>query len=195
MKIHEYQTKELFARYNVPIPRGEMVEDPADARSAAENLGTHPILVKAQIHAGGRGLAGGVKVVATPEHAEQTAESLLGSTLVTPQTGPAGTTVRKLLVEEGANIEAEIYLSLITDRETASIVIMASRAGGMDIETVAEETPEKIIKVYIDPLFGISGYHCRQAAFGLNLPAGAVKSFMKILTGLYRLFVDYDVSL
>ncbi|MFP4447026.1 MAG: ADP-forming succinate--CoA ligase subunit beta [Desulfosudaceae bacterium] len=195
MKIHEYQTKALFEKYGIPVPRGILADNAAAARAAAEDLGGYPVVVKAQVHAGGRGKGGGVKVVGSADEVESFAGSLLGSTLVTPQTGPEGTLVRKVLVEQGLQIKKELYLSLITDRETASIVIMASEAGGMDIETVAEETPEKIIKVYIDPLAGISGYHCRQAAFGLNLPAGAIKSFMKILTGLYRLFVDYDASL
>lgn len=195
MKIHEYQTKALFEKYHIPVPRGVMAEDAAAARAAADSLGGYPVVVKAQVHAGGRGKGGGVKVVDSAEEVEDFAGALLGSTLVTPQTGAEGTLVSKLLVEEGMDIERELYLSLISDRETASIVIMASEAGGMDIETVAAETPEKIIKVYIDPLAGISGYHCRQAAFGLNLPAGAVKSFLQIVTGLYNLFVDYDVSL
>jgi len=195
MKIHEYQTKELFQKYNIPIPSGVMAENAADARAAADTLGGYPVVVKAQVHAGGRGKGGGVKVVKSASEVEDFTKALIGSQLVTPQTGAEGTLVRKVLVEQGVNIDRELYLSIITDRETASIVIMASEAGGMDIEEVAEKTPEKIIKVFVNPLAGISAFHCRQAAFGLNLAPAAVKQFSKIVSNLFRLFVDLDASL
>jgi len=195
MKIHEYQTKELFQKYNIPIPSGVMAENAADARAAADTLGGYPVVVKAQVHSGGRGKGGGVKVVKSASEVEDFTKALIGSQLVTPQTGAEGTLVRKVLVEQGVNIDRELYLSIITDRETASIVIMASEAGGMDIEEVAEKTPEKIIKVFVNPLAGISAFHCRQAAFGLNLAPAAVKQFSKIVSNLFRLFVDLDASL
>ena len=195
MKIHEYQTKELFRKYNIPTPDGVMAENATDARAAAETLGGYPVVVKAQVHAGGRGKGGGVKIVKSPDEVESFAQSLIGSWLVTPQTGAVGTLVRKVLVEQGVNIARELYLSIITDRETASIVIMASEAGGMDIEEVAAETPEKIIKVYVNPLSGISAFHCRQVAYGLNLSPEAVKGFTGIVSKLFNLFVDLDASL
>ncbi|MDY6824019.1 MAG: ADP-forming succinate--CoA ligase subunit beta [Thermodesulfobacteriota bacterium] len=195
MKIHEYQTKELFRKYDIPVPQGSVAVSGEETRAAAEQLGRFPVVVKAQIHAGGRGKGGGVKLAANAEEAKTIADGILGNPLVTPQTGPEGSLVRRVLVEEGLDIEKELYLSIITDRETASIVIMASEAGGMDIETVAEETPEKIIKVYVNPLAGLYPYHCRQAAFGLNLPPETVKAFTTAVSALYRLFVDYDASL
>ncbi|MDY6904485.1 MAG: ADP-forming succinate--CoA ligase subunit beta [Thermodesulfobacteriota bacterium] len=195
MKIHEYQTKELFRKYAIPVPEGRVAISGSEAIEVAASLGDFPVVVKAQIHAGGRGKGGGVKLAATAEEAKTIADSLINTRLVTPQTGPEGSLVRKVLVEQGLDIEKELYLSIITDRETASIVIMASEAGGMDIEAVAEETPEKIIKVYVDPLAGLSPFHCRQAAFGLNLPPETIKAFTGIVSALYRLFVDYDASL
>jgi succinyl-CoA synthetase beta subunit len=195
MKIHEYQAKELFRKYDVPVPRGQVAFSVDDAVAAADSLGAFPVVVKAQIHAGGRGKGGGVKLAKSQAEARQLADEILGMTLVTHQTGPQGQLVKKLLVEQGLNIAKELYLSIIPDRGTAKIVIMASEAGGMDIEEVAEKTPEKIIKVYVDPLNGIRPYHCQQVAFGLNLPAAAIKVFSKMLVNLYRLFVDYDCSL
>ncbi len=195
MKIHEYQAKELFRKYQVPVPEGSVAFTPAEARSVAEGLGGYPVVVKAQIHAGGRGKGGGVKLAASADEVEKTAGEIIGMNLVTHQTGPEGQPVKKVLVEQGLDIEKELYLSIIPDRGTAKNVIMASEAGGMDIETVAEKTPEKIIKVYVDPMLGIQAYHCRQAAFGLNLPAEAIKPFTGLLRNLYRMFVDYDCSL
>ncbi len=194
MKIHEYQAKELLAECGVTVPRSVTARQPHEVRAIAQEL-DGPVVIKAQIHAGGRGKGGGVKLAQSAEEVEQIAGRILGSNLVTPQTGPEGTLVRKVLVEQGVNIEKELYLSVITDRESGRIVIMASEAGGMDIEEVAETTPEKIIKVYIDPLAGIYPYHCRQTAFGLNLPPAAIKQFTQILNGLYKLFVAYDASL
>jgi succinyl-CoA synthetase beta subunit len=195
MKIHEYQAKELFKKFDIPIPDGHVAFSTEEARAAAEKLGQFPVVVKAQIHAGGRGKGGGVKLAKSIDEAESLAKEIVGMTLVTHQTGPEGRVVKKVLVEQGLDIEKELYLSIIPDRETAKIVVMASEAGGMDIEEVAEETPEKIIKSFINPLTGIQAYHCREVSFGLYLPASAMKQFSKMLTSLYRLFVTYDCSL
>jgi succinyl-CoA synthetase beta subunit len=195
MKIHEYQAKELFKKYGVPIPDGGVAFSADEAVGVARTLGGYPVVVKAQIHAGGRGKGGGVVLAQSEQETEKAAGRLLGMNLVTHQTGPQGKTVKKILVEQGLNIAKELYLSIIPDRATAKIVIMASEAGGMDIEEVAASTPEKIIKVYINPLQGIQPYHCREVAFGLNLPAGAMKPFVAMLQKLYRLFIEYDGSL
>ncbi len=195
MKIHEYQAKELFRKFGVPVPEGGVAFSTAEARERAGKLGGFPVVVKAQIHAGGRGKGGGVKLARSEEDVGAVADQIIGMTLVTHQTGPEGRVVKKVLVEQGLDIAKELYLSIIPDRSTAQIVVMASEAGGMDIEDVAEKTPEKIIKVYINPLQGIQAYHCREAAFGLNLPAAAVKPFTAMLNSLYRLFVAYDCSL
>jgi len=195
MKIHEYQAKELFRKYGVPVPEGRVAFDPDEAVSAAEALGAYPVVVKAQIHAGGRGKGGGVKLAHSAEEVRSVADDIIGMNLVTHQTGPGGRDVKKVLVEQGLNIAKELYLSIIPDRDTAMMVIMASEAGGMDIEAVAEETPEKIIKVYLDPLAGINPYHCREAAFGLNLPASVIKPFSQMLVKLYKMAVAYDCSL
>jgi len=195
MKIHEYQAKELFKKYDIPIPEGSIAFSRDEAKTVAEKLGQFPVVVKAQIHAGGRGKGGGVKLAKSIDEVGSLADEIIGMTLVTHQTGTEGRLVKKVLVEQGLDIEKELYLSVIPDRETAKIVIMASEAGGMDIEEVAEKTPEKIIKVFINPLTGIQAYHCREVAFGLNLPASVMKQFSKMLASLYRLFVTYDCSL
>jgi len=195
MKIHEYQAKELFKKFGVPVPEGGIAFSMDEAKSVAENLGGYPVVVKAQIHAGGRGKGGGVKLANSLEETEDLTGQILGMTLVTHQTGPEGKLVKKVLVEEGLNIVKELYLSIIPDRSTAQIVIMVSEAGGMDIEAVAEKSPEKIIKVSINPLQGIQSYHCREAAFGLNLPPAAIKPFSIMLFNLYKMFVTYDCSL
>jgi succinyl-CoA synthetase beta subunit len=195
MKIHEYQAKALFRKYNVPVPDGGVAFSPAEAQEKAAPLGGFPVVVKAQIHAGGRGNGGGVKLAHSIEEVGRLAGEILGMTLITHQTGPEGRLVRKVLVEQGLNIAKELYLSILPDRATATHVIMASESGGMDIETVAAETPEKIIRVHVDPLLGIQSYHCRKVAFGLNIPAPAMKSFGRLLVGLYKMFVDYDCSL
>ena len=195
MKIHEYQAKELFKQYNIPIPEGGVAFNPDEAKKIAKDLGQFPVVVKAQIHAGGRGKGGGVKLVGSVDEASSTAGEIIGMNLVTHQTGPQGKIVNKVLVEQGLNIAKELYLSIIPDRATAKIVIMASEAGGMDIEEVAAATPEKIIKVYIDPLVGIQPFHSRQVAFGLKLAPAVMKPFVLMLAGLYRLFIDYDCSL
>lgn len=195
MKIHEYQAKELFKKYNIPIPAGGVAFTVDEAYSIAKTLNTMPVVVKAQIHAGGRGKGGGVKLAKTLDEVRTIAGEILGMTLVTHQTGPEGKIVKKVLVEQGLNIDKELYLSIIPDRSTAKIVVMASEAGGMDIETVAATTPEKIIKIPINPLVGIQAYHVREVAFGLNLSSTVIKQFTPMLTNLYRLFVDYDCSL
>jgi succinyl-CoA synthetase beta subunit len=195
MKIHEYQAKELFKKYGVPTPEGRVAFSPAEAVEVAKTLGGYPVVVKAQIHAGGRGKGGGVKLAQSEEAVNRIAAQIIGMNLVTHQTGPQGQEVKKVLVEQGLNITKELYLSIVPDRAIAKIVIMASEAGGMDIEEVAANTPQKIIKVAINPLQGIQAYHCRQVAFGLNLPATAMKPFVALLKNLYQLFVDYDGSL
>ena len=195
MKIHEYQAKELFRKYGVPTPRGRVAFSPKEAVEVGKTLGGYPVVVKAQIHAGGRGQGGGVKLAQSEQEVERIAGQIIGMDLVTHQTGPQGQKVKKVLVEQGLDIAKELYLSIIPDRAIAKIVIMASEAGGMDIEDVAVNTPQKIIKVAINPLQGIQAYHCRQVAFGLNLPAALMKPFVTLLKNLYQLFVDYDGSL
>jgi len=195
MKIHEYQAKELFRNANIPVPAGEVAFSVDEACTIAENLGSYPVVIKAQIHAGGRGKGGGVKLAHSREEVKDIACRILDMNLVTPQTGPEGKRVRKLLVEEGLNIDRELYLSILPDRNTASIAIMASRAGGMDIEEVAAQSPEKIIRVAINPMVGIQPYHCREVAFGLGLSPEVAKKFYALLGNLYRLFVARDCSL
>ena len=195
MKIHEYQAKELFKKYGVPVPEGGAAFEVDEAVAVAKKLATFPVVVKAQIHAGGRGKGGGVKLAQSADEVQSVAKEIIGMTLVTPQTGAQGRLVKKVLVEQGLNIEKELYLSIVPERASAQIIVMASEAGGMDIETVAAETPEKIIKVHINPLLGIQSYHCREVAFGLNLKPAVMKPFVAMLKNLYRLFVDYDCSL
>jgi len=195
MKIHEYQAKELFRKFAIPVPRGRAAFSVDEAMEAAGELGAYPVVIKAQIHAGGRGKGGGVKLAKSLGEAREIAGQILGMTLVTHQTGPEGKLVQKLLVEEGLDIKKELYFSIVPDRATAKIVLMASEAGGMDIEEVAAKTPEKIIKVPVDPLLGLSGFHIRELAYGLNLPAGAIKPFTGLVQGLYKLFCGYDCSL
>jgi succinyl-CoA synthetase beta subunit len=195
MKIHEYQAKELFRKFQIPVPEGGAAFDVEEALAAADRLGAYPVVVKAQIHAGGRGKGGGVKLASSRGEVKALAQSMLGMTLVTHQTGPGGKKVNKLLIEQGLNIQKELYLSLVPDRSTAKVAIIASEAGGMDIETVAADQPEKIIKAFIDPLIGIQPYHCRKVAFGLKLTPDRIKPFSAILNRLYRLFMEYDCSL
>jgi succinyl-CoA synthetase beta subunit len=195
MKIHEYQAKEIFRRFGVPTPRGEMVTTPEQARAVAERLGTKIVVVKAQIHAGGRGKAGGVKLAKTPAEAAELAKSIMGMTLVTPQTGPAGRVVKRLLIEEGLDIKKELYLSILVDRAVAAPVIMASRAGGMEIEEVAHTNPELILRETILPATGLQPYHARKLAFGLGLSGDAASAMGPFLQGLYRTFLETDASL
>ena len=195
MKIHEYQAKELFRKYNIPVPVGSVAFSKQEALESIKKLGNFPVVVKAQIHAGGRGKGGGVKLASSEQEAQQFADEILGMTLVTHQTGEAGKEVKKLLIEAGQSIAKELYLSLLVDRETAKIVIMASTEGGINIEEVAEKTPEKIIKVYVDPMMGISGYQLREVAFGLNIPKTAIKEFSAMLKNFYDMFVEKDCSM
>ncbi|SHO43924.1 ADP-forming succinate--CoA ligase subunit beta [Desulfopila aestuarii] len=195
MKIHEYQAKELFRQYDIPVPEGGTATNVEAAQQVASSLGQFPVVVKAQIHAGGRGLGGGVKLASSMDEVKVLASEIIGMNLVTHQTGPEGQQVKTVLVEQGLNIAKELYLSLVADRATGKIVIMASEAGGMNIEEVAEKTPEKIIKTYINPLGTIQPYHCREICFGLNLEKELLKPAFALLSNLYRLFIDYDCSL
>lgn len=195
MKIHEYQAKKIFSDYGIPTPQGRVAFSVDDAVKVADSLNTYPVVVKAQIHAGGRGKGGGVKLAHSINEVEILSGQILGMNLVTHQTGPQGQEVRKLLVEQGLDIRREMYLGMVPDRSSAEIVIMASLEGGMDIEEVAAVTPEKIIKVHVDPLTGILPYHCRQVAYSLDLPSEAIKPFVALLTRLYDLFVGLDCSL
>jgi len=195
MKIHEYQAKAILAKFGVPVPRGEVVTKKDEARAAAERLGTPVVVVKAQIHAGGRGKAGGVKIAKSAEEAATFAERMLGMQLVTPQTGPEGRIVRRVLVEEGLDIKRELYLSVLVDRAVGAPVFMASTAGGMEIEQVAKEHPEAILRETIRPETGFQAYHARKLAFGLGLSADLVQAAVPFLQSLYRAFIETDSSL
>jgi succinyl-CoA synthetase beta subunit len=195
MKIHEYQAKEIFRRFGVPTPRGEMVTSPEQAREVATKLGTPVVVVKAQIHAGGRGKAGGVKLARSADEAAQLASKILGMTLVTPQTGPGGRVVKRLLVEEGLDIKRELYLSILVDRAVEAPVIMASTAGGVEIEVVAHENPAAILREPVRPATGLQPYQVRKLAFGLGLGAAMVPVAMSFLQSLYRAFLETDASL
>jgi len=195
MKIHEYQAKELFRKFDVPVPQGAVAFGPAQAVDLARSLSGFPVVVKAQIHAGGRGKGGGVKLARSLDEVETLAGQMLGMTLVTHQTGPEGRVVKKLLIEQGLDIATELYFGIVPDRATATVVIMASTAGGMDIEEVAAKTPAKIIRAAIDPLVGIQPFHIRQVAFGLGMAPEIQKAFGAMVTNLYRLFTAYDCSL
>ena len=194
MKAHEYQAKQLMAEFGVPVPRGSVAKTPAEARKIATDLGGK-VVVKAQVHAGGRGKAGGIKVVSSPDEAEQAARKLLGSSLVTHQTGPQGVMVNAVLVEEAIDIKRELYLSIVIDGVAGLPVIMASEAGGMDIEEVARTTPEKILKTYVYPGIGVRPYLVRSLAYGLNLASEQMKSGTDLITNLYKLFQAKDCSL
>ena len=194
MKIHEYQAKELFRSHSIPVPDGLLCHEPEEVRIAAEKFGL-PVAVKAQVHAGGRGKGGGVRVAKTAAEALAAAEAILGMSLVTQQTGSGGRVVNKVLVEQGVRIKKELYLSFIVNRDDATVTIMASQDGGMDIEEVAAATPERIIKVGINTLLGIQGYHVRQVIMGLELPPALAKQCGRLLRNLYTLFVGYDCSL
>ena len=194
MKIHEYQAKELFRKYKVPTPEGGVSDSVQGVEKIAAKLGL-PVAVKAQIHAGGRGKGGGVQLARTDAEVSAAADAILGMTLVTKQTGSEGRIVKKVLVEKGVGILKELYLSIIPDRETACVTLVASQDGGMDIEEVAEKSPERIIKVAVNPVTGIQGYHLRRVMFGLELEKSLMKEFSAILRNLYNLFVDYDCSM
>ena len=195
MKIHEYQGKAILARYGVPVPRGEVAFSAQEAGLIAARLGGGTVVVKAQIHAGGRGKAGGVKVVKGPDEAERAAAELLGKTLVTYQTGPTGQVVGRLLVEEGLAIDRELYLSMVVDRATQKVVMMVSAEGGVDIEEVAQKTPEKIHKEFIDPAVGIQPFQARKLAFAVGLSDARVGKATKMTLALYKAFIATDASL
>ena len=195
MKIHEYQGKELLKKFGVVVPRGVFCPSVDDAVKAAETLGGKVWVVKAQIHAGGRGKGGGVKVAKSLDEVRQFAGQILGMQLVTHQTGPAGQKVRRLLVEEGADIRKEYYVAALTDRTTQKVVMMASSEGGMDIEKVAHDTPEKILKVFIDPVDGISDAQAAELANGIGVPAESVGQAVAALKGLYQCYMETDASL
>ncbi len=195
MKIHEYQGKELLRKYNVSVPNGKVIDNKSEAAKAAKELGTSVVVVKAQIHAGGRGKGGGVKLAKSPKEAEKLAGEILGMTLVTHQTGPEGKLVKKVLIEEGMEIVKELYISLLIDRETSRVMIMASEAGGMEIEEVAAETPEKIITEYVDPVVGVKPYLARKIAFSLNLSGDVLKKAIPFIINLYNCFVKEDLSM
>ncbi|QQR89171.1 MAG: ADP-forming succinate--CoA ligase subunit beta [Myxococcales bacterium] len=199
MNLHEYQGKELFRQYGIAVPKGMAAFDAKEAEAHAKTLiqqtGNETVVIKAQIHAGGRGKAGGVKVVKGAAAACAAASELLGKVLVTHQTGPEGKKVGRLLVEQGLAVARELYLALVLDRETQRVAIMVSTEGGMDIEEVAEKTPEKIIKVFVDPAVGLMPYQMRQLAYALCFDNSAMKQFSKILSGLSELFVKEDCSL
>jgi succinyl-CoA synthetase beta subunit len=195
MKIHEYQAKAILARHGVPVPQGEVVFEAAAARAAAQRLGGGTVVVKAQIHAGGRGKGGGVKVVKTPDDAERAAAAMLGMRLVTYQTGPSGQLVQRVLVEQGLRIKRELYLGLVIDRSTERPVLMVSPDGGVEIEKVAHETPERIFKEAIHPAAGLSGYQTRKLAFALGLEGAQIGQAAKLMTAVYEAFKASDASL
>lgn len=194
MKIHEYQAKQILAKYGVQVPRGEVTETPARAREIAQKIGPRVVL-KAQIHAGGRGKGGGIKLVNSPEEAENLAEKMIGMTLVTPQTGPEGRVVKRLLVEEALDIAQELYVGIVIDRAKEASVIMASTEGGVEIEKVAAEKPELIFKEWVNPAAGITGFQARKLAFKLGLEGETHKQAVKFIGGLYRAFEGSDASL
>src|SRR5437867_6518665 len=196
MKIHEYQAKTILARHGVAVPRGEVAFDAAAAREIAQRVGGHgQVVVKAQIHAGGRGKGGGVKLAHSPDEVEAIARDMLGMTLVTHQTGPEGRVVGRVLIEEGLQLSRELYVSLLLDRAAGKLVLMASAAGGMDIEEVAAGTPEKIVRVHIEPGVGLVPFEARRIGFAIGLDGLQVNRFVKLTTALYDAFIACDASL
>ena len=195
MNLHEYQAKQLFKKYDLPVPDGVVVHSLDEATQAVSQLKTDKWVVKAQVHAGGRGKAGGVKIVSTQEELKEAVRKLLHTRLVTYQTDAAGQPVNSLLIEETSDIKQELYLGAVVDRATQKIVFMASTEGGVEIEKVAEENPEKILQAVVDPLLGVMPYQCREIAFGLGLKDQQIKQFTKLMMGLGKLFADFDLSL
>ena len=195
MKIHEYQGKEILARYGVTVPRGIIARSPEEAYTAAKELGTSVVVVKAQIHAGGRGKGGGVKIAKSADDAQEIARKMLGMKLVTPQSGPEGREVRTILIEEGLPIDREFYLGVILDRTSGRPVFMASASGGMDIEEVAAHSPEKMLKETIDPAIGFRSFQERKLAFGLGLPNELINQAVKFMLALYTAYENIDASL
>jgi len=195
MKIHEYQAKAILAKFGVPVPRGEVVFKKTEAPAAAQRLGTPVVVVKAQIHAGGRGKAGGVKLARSADEAALLADQIIGMQLITPQTGPEGRVVRRLLIEEGLDIKRELYLSILVDRAVAMPVFMASASGGMEIEEVAKNNPEAILREPIHPATGLQPYQSRKIAFGLGLAPAIVNVAVPFFQALYRAFIETDASM
>ena len=195
MNLHEYQAKQLFARYGIPVTRGEVATTPAQAAEAAARLGGELWVVKAQVHAGGRGKAGGVKLARTSDEVRAAAAEMLGARLITKQTGAAGLPINQVFVEAGSPIERELYLSMLVDRASERVAIMVSQDGGMDIEEVAQKTPERIVTVSINPAAGLQPYQARQLGFALGLDAPQIKQFIALTQNLYRLFDECDASL
>ena len=195
MKIHEYQAKQILARFGVTVPRGEIVTKREDARAVAQTLGGGTVVVKAQIHAGGRGKGGGVKLAHNPLEADALVGEILGMTLVTHQTGPEGRLVKRVLIEEGLHVARELYLGIVIDRATGRPVFMASTEGGVEIEVVAAEHPEKILKEYVDPSVGFQAFQARKLAFGLRLEGKVVNEAARLFQNLYRAFEATDASL
>ncbi len=195
MKIHEYQAKQILREFKVPVPEGYVAFTPEEAVEAAKKLPTDVVVVKAQIHAGGRGKGGGVKLAKSVDEVRTLSEQMLGMRLVTHQTGPEGKIVKKLLIEQGVDIDRELYLGVVLDRSKSRLVMMASTEGGVEIEKVAAETPEKILKEWIDPAIGLQAYQARKLAFGLGLTGKQVSNAVKFMMALYRAFVSKDCSL
>jgi len=195
VKIHEYQAKEILRKFGVAVPRGYLAVTPLEAEGAARQLGGGICAVKAQIHAGGRGKGGGVKLARSPDEARSHAEGMLGMMLKTPQTGPNGQEVRKVYVEEGCRIARELYLGMTLDREVGRLAVMASTEGGVDIEEVASKTPEKILREWVSPLTGLMPFQARRLAFGLGLVGDSVNAFVRFASGLYNAYVATDASL
>src|SRR5690349_20794933 len=199
MKIHEYQSKEILKKYGVPIPKGRPAFSVDEAEAAAKTLIAETenefVVVKAQIHAGGRGKGGGVKVVKGATAARETAQKILGMNLVTHQTGPGGKLVKRLLIEQAVDIARELYLGIVVDRDAGRVVVMASSEGGVEIEEVAAKHPEKILKEVVDPVVGLAGYQARNLSYGLGLHGAAAKAGAELLLSLYRVFVETDASL
>ena len=195
MNLHEYQAKELFRRFGVAVPAGQVAATPDEAVAAAKALGGSVWVVKAQVHAGGRGKAGGVKVCKTLEEVAAATQGMLGQRLVTKQTGAEGLPIHQVYVEAGSQIQRELYLSLLLNRDRSRLAFVASADGGMDIEEVAEHTPERILKVELHPAVGLSSYQCRQLAFGLGLEGGQVAAFEKVMRGILALYLAHDASL
>src|SRR3990167_4314530 len=195
MNLHEYQAKNLLRHYQIPVPTGVVIFSPEEAVEAANTLGGSRWVVKAQVHAGGRGKAGGVKLVDSKDALREVVKSLLGKRLVTYQTDANGQPVNQILIEQPSDIARELYLGAVVDRASQRVVFMASTEGGVEIEKVAEKTPEKILKVVVDPTVGMQPFQCRQLFFGLELPHDALRSFTHIVLSLYQLFVECDLSL
>ncbi|MDJ0867524.1 MAG: ADP-forming succinate--CoA ligase subunit beta, partial [Myxococcota bacterium] len=195
MNVHEYQAKDLLREYGVAVPHGRLATTPAEAEDAARGLGASVVAVKAQVHAGGRGKAGGIKIAKSPAEAKTLASEILGMTLHSHQTGPEGKVVRKVYVEAGCDIDRELYLGVVLDRAEEKLAIIASTEGGMEIEEVAARAPERILTVHVDPNLGLRPWQVRRVGFGLGLDAEQVGGLQEFLGGLYRLFVEKDASL